>query len=250
MSRTPGPHRKVFVALLAAGLLAGCGDRGSPAGHESAAAPAAPDPDALHLLFTYGSEKEAWIRDVTARFNAGGHKTAGGRTIQVEAVAQGSGESIDDLLSGTRKAQLTSPASAAFIKLGNAESRVKTGKDLIGETQNLVLSPVVIAMWKPMAEAIGWGKRPVGWGDILALARDPAGWRSHGHPEWGAFKLGHTHPEYSNWSCPGLVDTIALESGEGVHNATHPSTVSAGVPAPDRRARPSGAQSGGAGEGV
>ena len=34
--------------------------------------------------------------------------------------------------------------------------------------------------------------------DVLALARDPASWASRGHPEWGAFKLGHTHPEYSN----------------------------------------------------
>ena len=126
--------------------------------------------------------------------------------IQVEAVAQGSGELIDDLLAGARQAHLTSPASAAFLKLGNAQSRAKTGRDVIGETRNLVLSPVVIAMWRPMAEAIGWGRQPVGWSDILALARDPGGWSSHGHPEWGAFKLGHTHPEYSN---SGLISLLA-----------------------------------------
>src|SRR6185436_17031324 len=72
--------------------------------------------------------------------------------------------------------------------------------------RNLVLSPVVIAMWRPMAEAIGLGCQPVGWSDVLALARDPAGWASHGHPEWGAFKLGHTHPEYSN---SGLIALLA-----------------------------------------
>ncbi|HSS48730.1 MAG TPA: VWA domain-containing protein, partial [Thermoanaerobaculia bacterium] len=94
----------------------------------------------------------------------------------------------------------------AFLKLGNAQSRARTGKDLIGESRNLVLSPVVIAMWRPMAEALGWGSKPVGWSDILALTKDPAGWAGHGHPEWGAFKLGHTHPEYSN---SGLISLLA-----------------------------------------
>lgn len=179
----------------------GAGSPGSAAG-AAAAAPA----DAVHLVFTYGSEKEEWIGAATARFNAAGFRTAAGRPIYVEAVAEGSGESIDELLAGRRQADLTSPASAAFIKLGNAESRARTGRDLIGPTQDLVLSPVVIAMWKPMAEAIGWGARPVGWSDILALAREPRGWAAHDHPEWGVFRFGHTHPEFSN---SGLISLLA-----------------------------------------
>jgi Ca-activated chloride channel family protein len=200
-------------AALALALLAvACGGKppgansGDSAAAGGAAAPRGHDPDAVELLFTYGSEKEEWIKEATARFNAGGFKTATGKPIYVVAVAEGSGESIDELLTGSRHAHLTSPASAAFIKLGNAESRTRTGKDLIGPTQNLVLSPVVIAMWKPMAEAIGWGARPVGWSDILALAKEPAGWAAHGHPEWGPFQLGHTHPEFSN---SGLISMLA-----------------------------------------
>jgi len=118
----------------------------------------------------------------------------------------GSGETIDNILSGRLQAHLASPASAAFIKLGNAESRSKTGKDLIASTDNLVLSPVVIAMWKPMAEAIGWGKRPLGWADILALSRNDKGWQAYGYPQWGKFKFGHTHPEFSN---SGLISLFA-----------------------------------------
>src|SRR5262249_26538550 len=129
-----------------------------------------PPPNAIELVFTYSSEKEAWIKDVTDRFNREGHKIAGGRPIFVKAIPMGSGDAIDELVSGSRQAHLTSPASAAFIKLGNAQSRAKTGKDLLGPTETLMLSPVVIAMWKPMAEAIGWGKKPIGWSDILSLA--------------------------------------------------------------------------------
>jgi hypothetical protein len=97
----------------------------------------------LELVFPYGSEKEKWITDVTRAFNQSNTKTKSGKTIYVRAIPMGSGETIDNILSGRLQAHLASPASAAFIKLGNAESQSKTGKDLIASTDNLVLSPVV-----------------------------------------------------------------------------------------------------------
>jgi Ca-activated chloride channel homolog len=165
-----------------------------------------PSRDELRLLFSYGSEKQRWIEDVTAAFNQSGAKTSSAKRITVRAIPKGSGECVDDLISGREHDDLISPASNIFIKLGNAQSRSATGKDLIGSTQNLVLSPVVIAIWKPMAEAIGWGKKPVGWADILALARDKQGWSVYGFPQWGSFKFGHTHPAYSN---SGILSLIA-----------------------------------------
>src|SRR5258708_38256959 len=106
----------------------------------------------------------------------------------------GSGEAIDEVLESRNQPHIISPASSAFIKLGNAQSQSKYGKDLIGSTDNLVLSPVVIAMWKPMAEALGWGKKPIGWSDILALARSQKGWAAYGYGQWGGVKYGHHHP--------------------------------------------------------
>lgn len=164
------------------------------------------DPNAVQLVFTYGSEKEAWIRAATEAFNNGDHRNAAGRRIEVEAIPMGSGECIDELLNETRKAHLTSPASAAFITLANAQSRARNGKDLIDRTENLVLSPVVIAMWRPMAEALGWPSKAVGWNEVLALSRNPQGWAATGHPEWGPFRFGHTHPESSN---SGLISILA-----------------------------------------
>jgi Ca-activated chloride channel family protein len=170
------------------------------------AAETPPAADEIRLTFSYGSEKQKWIEDATAAFNQSGAKTAGGKRITVKAIPKGSGECVDDLISGREHDDLISPASNIFLKLGNAQSRTTTGKDLIGPTQNLVLSPVVIAIWKPMAEAIGWGKKPIGWADILALARNKQGWSSYGYPQWGSFKFGHTHPAYSN---SGILSLIA-----------------------------------------
>lgn len=168
----------------------------------------------IELVFTYGSEKENWLKEVTNSFNQGNFKIANGKIIRVTAIPKGSGDSIRELLDGKRQAHLCSPASAAFIELGNAESIEKTGKPLIGMTQSLVRSPVVIAMWKPMAEALGWGKKPIGWAEILDMADRPEGWAVHGHPEWGKFKFGHTHPKFSNSGLISLLAEVYAGSGK------------------------------------
>lgn len=160
----------------------------------------------IDLVFTYGSEKQKWLADVTTQFNQGNFKTTSGKKIHVQAIPMGSGKAIQEISSGQRKAHLTSPASAAFITLGNAESLKTHGKPLVGSTQNLVLSPVVIAMWKPMAEALGWGENPIGWAEVLNMADHPDGWAVYDYPEWGKFKFGHTHPRHSN---SGLISLLA-----------------------------------------
>jgi Ca-activated chloride channel family protein len=193
---------------LLAGVLAACQAAKLPVRHpdEQAVEDEKPDPSAVQLTFTYGSEKEEWIKEVTADFNQSGVQV-GHKRVQVQAIPMGSGECVEEILSGKRKTHLVSPASHAFLVLGNAEGKTKSGKELIaGKTRNLVLSPVVIATWKPMAEALGWPSKPVGWADLKTLAEKEEGWKSLGFPQWGRFKLGHTHPEYSN---SGLITVLA-----------------------------------------
>ena len=196
----------VVVSLF---LFPSCKTR-TGAAPETSVSPA----DQLELTFTYGSEKEKWINDVTSDFNRGDHRTSSGKHIFVRAFPMGSGEAIDEIVEGRRQPHIVSPASAAFIKLGNAQSQSRFGKDLIASTDNLVLSPVVIAMWKPMAEALGWGKKPIGWSDILTLARSQKGWAAYGYPQWGSFKFGHTHPQFSNSGLISLFAEVYAASGK------------------------------------
>ena len=203
--------RSHIVWLAASTLLLTACDSSKPESKGSngpaAATSSASSADKVELTFTYGSEKEDWIKEATASFNADAAKgSVRGKRIVVQAIPMGSGECIDELIEGTRKAHLASPASGAFIKLGNARRRAKTGKDLIESTENLVLSPVVIALWKPMAQALGVGTKPVGWSDLLALARSEQGWAGYDKPQWGRFKFGHTHPQFSN---SGLISLFA-----------------------------------------
>jgi ABC-type sugar transport system substrate-binding protein len=74
--------KRVSALLLLMALAGGC--------HREAVDKPADSPAArnakgsVSLTFTYGSEKEEWIKDVTTAFNAEDHRLLDGRTIVVE----------------------------------------------------------------------------------------------------------------------------------------------------------------------
>jgi Ca-activated chloride channel family protein len=155
----------------------------------------------------YGSEKQAWLEPLVEQYNQAKHQTADGATIIVEATPMGSIESVRGIIDGTLQPTVWSPASSIYVPVANAEWRKNHADDLVtGTPHDLVLSPVVIAMWQPMAEALGWPNTPLGWADLAALATSDEGWAAYGYPEWGNFKLGHTHPDFSN---SGIVSIIS-----------------------------------------
>jgi Ca-activated chloride channel family protein len=161
----------------------------------------------VKISIVYGSEKQAWLDPLVQQFNDAGNKTSDGKKIVVEATAMGSIESVRGILDGTLQPTVWSPASSVYIPVANAEWKNTHADDLVtGTPKDLVLSPVVIAMWRPMAQALGWPDKQLGWQDIAQLAISKDGWSAYGHPEWGAFKFGHTHPSYSN---SGVVSIIA-----------------------------------------
>lgn len=167
-----------------------------------------PPADAVTLTIEYGSEKKDWLEAQVAAFEATNPTIAGGKAIDVQAHGQGSGEAMLDILSGKAKPDVYSPASSAYLALLDDAWLAQPGHSakICGPSEPLVLSPVVIAMWRPMAEALGWPTKRVGWSDILAVTTDPKGWSGLGHPEWGTFKLAHTHPGLSN---SGLLAVLA-----------------------------------------
>ena len=162
------------------------------------------------IAMDYGSEKQAWIEDVVANFNSRNIVACDG-PITVKATPLGSGASMQAILDGSRQPDIWSPAGNVWITLLNSQWSQKHGSPLIAtganDTPSLVSSPVVIAMWKPQAEALGWPQKAIGWSDIAKLSTDPQGWKAYGHPEFGDFKFGHTHPAYSN---SGLDAVIAM----------------------------------------
>lgn len=203
--------RGIFAVVALAFTLAvsACSRKSTPeVGGEPASGEKTPDESTTTLLVAYGSEKKNWLDEAVRQFNDSSPKASSGKRLRVEATAMGSGEAVQAILSGTQKPHVFSPASGAYISLLNRRWLTVAGhtKPISPAGEPIVLSPVVIATWKPMAEALGWPGKPLGWKDLLAVNANPAGWGAFGHPEWGTFKLGHTHPEYSN---SGLLAVLA-----------------------------------------
>lgn len=173
---------KKHLAILAlAALGIGCRDSRASSSTTTSA------PAKTKLVFVYGSEKKTWIDGELAELS---------RThpeFTVDARPMGSGEAVTAIANGTLKANVFSPASSAYLELLDGARARDAPK-----SEPLVLSPLVVATWRPMAEALGWPTRSLSWSDFLAIATDPKGWGGRGHPEWGRFKLAHTHPQTSN----------------------------------------------------
>jgi len=202
--------RIAYVLLVACNLVA-CSknDAGSPTTGEQGAKTAAPrtQSPAVKLVVSCSSEKKDWIAESAQAFVKTAPRTPSGRAITIDLRVAGSGEAAADILAGTLKAHVYTPASTAYLALLNQSWLGQMhAKPLAPSGEALVLSPIVIAMWKPMAEALGWPGKELGWRDILKISKNPKGWAAYKHDEWGAFKLGHTHPEYSN---SGLLAVLA-----------------------------------------
>lgn len=164
------------------------------------------------------SEKAGLMNGVATAFNASG-ATQDGKCVQVAVVSMASGAAEQALARGWDEKidgpapDVWSPASSAWVVLLRQRLRGDTAPMVPETVDHVAFSPLVIAMPKPMAVALGWPSTPVGWSDILALAEDPAGWGRVGHPEWGAFRLGKTNPNLSTSGLNALVGTFFAATG-------------------------------------
>ena len=101
------------------------------------------------------------------------------------------------------------PGSSMWGQLLDARLAAKHSPAIAPNGTPFAHSPLVIAMPAPMATALDYPHRAIGWRDLEQLAHDPRGWAAYGHPEWGPFRLGKGNP---NWSTTGLDQTVALDA--------------------------------------
>jgi Ca-activated chloride channel family protein len=78
---------------------------------------------------------------------------------------------------------------------------------MVHDATTFARTGTVIAMPQPMAQALGWPNKPIGWRDLARVAAQPRGWAAYGHPEWGEFRLGKANPTQSTTA---LLATIAV----------------------------------------
>jgi len=104
------------------------------------------------------------------------------------------------------------PDSSAWVQA--AAARPAAAALLPAERPSTARSPVVLAMPRPMAEALRWPQARLGWRDLLGrvAAAGPRGWSAYGHREWGPIQLGMTDPARST---AGLHALMAVTDPDG-----------------------------------
>jgi Ca-activated chloride channel family protein len=191
--------RLVLIALAAAAVAAAAiGSFRGDDDHRSTAtvgtaSSSKPSAGAVRLLFAFSPEKEDILRVLLPQFNAA-RVTVQGRPVFVDGLIRTSGETEATVTAGRFRPDVWSPASSFWGRLLDFEA----DRPYIARTNpSLLRTPLVIAMWEPLARALGWPRRRIGFADVLRLASAHAGWAAYGKPTYGAFKLGHTNPDFS-----------------------------------------------------
>ena len=209
MLTTGGSRRHgllLSAVLLTAGLAAACGDDDDDAGPvdlEDA------DPgDCIVVDMAVSSEKIALLTTLAEEFNAGDAEVDG-TCIFVRPRSVSSGRAAELIPQGWPSPDVNgeppviwSPAASGWAGIVNE----RAGATLAPAGTPFMLTPLVIAMPEPMAEALGWPEESIGFADLQRLANNPDGWGAVGNPEWGPFRIGKTNP---NFSTSGLNFTIA-----------------------------------------
>ncbi|HEY7489004.1 MAG TPA: substrate-binding and VWA domain-containing protein [Streptosporangiaceae bacterium] len=140
-------------------------------------------------------------------------REVGGQCVEVVLQNKSSGEAMsalargwNDQADGGPRPDVWSPAGSGWVNLLRYRLERSGDPDMVpDETPGIAVAPLVIAMPRPMAQALGWPRKQLGWDDVLKIAKDPKGWGDYGHPEWGKFRLGKTNP---NFSTSGLNATV------------------------------------------
>jgi Ca-activated chloride channel family protein len=147
----------------------------------------------LSLPFAYSTNEEELLTPLLDRFNHEHHRL-GDRRIEVVGESVSSGDEETKIARKLAEPVLWSPASSLWGRLLDHEADATW----VPETNpSLVRTPLVIAMWKPEAAALGWPRKPIGFDTVLGLATSGRGWEAYGLPTFGKFKLGHTNPDFS-----------------------------------------------------
>lgn len=155
--------------------------------HDSASAPS------LQLSFVYSPNEEELLRPLIDDFNRG-HHALGGMRIEVVGESVSSGDAEAKIAARAVRPVLWSPASSLWGRLLDYHADAAWAPR---ESPALVRTPLVIALWRDEAKALGWPAKPIGFAQIFDLATSSRGWADYGLPTFGTFKLGHTNPDFS-----------------------------------------------------
>ena len=187
--------RLAAVLLLAAGLAAACGDDDDDAtGGDLSDADTG---DCVVVDMAVSSEKIALLTTLAEEFN-NSDAEVDGSCIFVRPRSVSSGRAAELIPEGWPSPDVNgeppviwSPAASGWAGIVNE----RAGTTLAPAGTPFMLTPLVIAMPEPMAEALGWPEESIGFADLQSLATNPEGWAAVGAPGVGAVPDRQDEPQ-------------------------------------------------------
>ena len=164
-------------------------------------------------------EKVDLLTDLAQTFNRSDEAEVDGECIFIRPQSKSSGLGAQLLVEGWNEDSqgprpvVWSPASSAWGAIIDQRLTEQGDAPIAGEGTPFMVTPLVIAMPQPMAEALGWPDEPIGWADVADLATSGRGWAEFGHPEWGPFRLGKTNPNFSTSGLSALIAQTYAATG-------------------------------------
>jgi Ca-activated chloride channel family protein len=144
------------------------------------------------------------------------------RCVDVQVRPVESVEAAAGLVTGWDEARLGPqpdvwvPASSTWALQVQLKRQATRQSDLIPyERPKIATTPMVFAMPKPMAQALGWPRQQRGWGDLLNAVRNREGWAAFDQPQWGPFRLGKLDPNLSTPGLEALIGAVFAATGQG-----------------------------------
>ena len=187
--------------------------------------------DAVTISIASSNTKEEWLGRVTEAFNQASRQESKwqvhNRPIQVEIIKETvdgkqkdyrSGTMVKDTLKGKIKPTILSPGSESWIETFEKEWQSQYQVQPVSHPAPVIVkTPVVIAMWRSRAKALGCYPQTgdaCTWENIKKLAVAPEGWSLFNRPEWGDFTFGYGAYGESNSGTMGVLSMCMVGCGK------------------------------------
>lgn len=209
----------VTAAVCALALVIG----GGYAGYQQLTDEGTCTGDPLRLTVAASLDQFATMDKLATQYNAG-NRTVSGHCVAVKirpaapsTIAAELSAIWDEGRNGARP-DVWVPDSSAWLLVAAARQEAAVVLPT-GAPPSVATSPVVLAMQRPMAEALGWPEREIGLTDLLTSFSEHTSesvqrktgeaktWAQFGHPEWGSLRLGLSDPTRST---AGLVSALTI----------------------------------------
>lgn len=165
-------------------------------------APSSGSKGAVELGVAYGTEKKSWLEWAVQQFA----NTPEGRNIRINLIPKGSLEGAQALVAGDKTIQVWLPASSLYKDTFIQDWQIKYSNAPIVREESLALTPMVFVIWDERYRAMIQKYKSLNFTTVAQALQEKGGWNAIAQkPEWGLFKLGHTHPAKSNSGLMTLV---------------------------------------------